>query len=490
MFTLLVFQFLKYLYVVIGVLLTFYGISVFINIIYFTVWLKVSEFRKPIVSTWPQVTVILPFYNESAVVSRILEAVAELDYPRNKFQIMILDDSTDNTSQKIDAFISNLIYKDIDIYLQRRTERDDYKTGALRKSMRFVKGEFIAVFDADFIPPIDFLLKTIPYLLEDEKIGFIQTRWGFINPEQSALTLIQSFSFDAHFIIEKPIEQELGLFINYNGSAGVWRKNTILDCGGWPHNALSEDLEISFRAQTRGWKALYLPDVVVPSELTSSLYLLGIQQERWAFGALQVFRKLWKDVLLTKTSINRRFHAFSFLMVYCIFVLLVIQPVIFLTLRLFFFPVPEWFLVTPVFLMTGVNLITVLATFKKKRENWFPHALYLPLYILGVFGFSIRVGWGALKGLLGMPQEFIRTPKTGAQDGFGGKQESVMPSWQKWIGYVVAELLIAFYLFYGIFFALFQKLWLSGVSFFLFGIGYFMVAIWTIVEARNEKKGQ
>lgn len=485
---LIVSQALKSIYIIAGILMSVYGVFALFNVLYFKFIFKKPRFPLPAVSEWPSVSVILPLYNESTVVERLLVAVSRLEYEKTKLQIVILDDSNDDTPDKIEAFISDPMYKDLDVYLQRRREREDYKTGALRKSMNQVKGDFIAVFDADFVPPADFLLQTVPYMLDDDRLGFIQTRWGFLNSRQSVLTIIQSFSFDVHFVIEKQLEQKAGYFINYNGSAGLWRKTTIMDCGGWPINALSEDLEISFHAQSRGWKALYLPDVVVPSELTSSLYLLGIQQERWAFGGLQVFRKFWRKILFAKTSITRRFHALSLLSAYLVFAFLVAQPLVYLVSRILSLSFPVWPLVLPVYLMALFNALSVPVVSWRECRNPLRCFFYITSYVLGIFGLSVRVGWGAIKGLFGLNQVFIRTHKSGIKGmANSGGSDNVIPSWRDWLGYVVVELTLATCLMYGVLFIEFPAPRLVGTVFLLFAIGYFLIGVWTLFEAFSER---
>lgn len=471
-----------------GFVLVGYSISLLSTIIVF-IQMREKPLAKPEMSRWPSVTLALPFYNEKFVVDRILDAVINLDYPPEKLQVIILDDSTDETSQKIDDFLSSYVRGRLDILVLRRRERKNYKTGALRTSMDQVKGEFIGVFDADFIPPSDFLKEVIPHFSLDTKIGFIQTRWGYVNSMESIFTLAQSISLDIHFVIEKAVEQKLGLFINYNGSAGVWRKNTIIDCGGWPYTALSEDLELSYRAQTRGWKALYLPHVIVPSELISSAYLLGVQQERWAFGGLEVFRSLWQDIIKSRISPLHKFHALSVLLGYCIFIVLILQPVLFLFFRHYSFSVPEWSLVVPVILMIFVNIIAVLALLRRTHADWLYRAICIPIYVMLIFGFSVRIGWGAVKGLLGMKHEFVRTPK-----GVHHQSSSVKSTysslytrvdgltWRRWLGYVLIEATLSIFMLYGGLRLLDDNALLSSLVLFFYGISYLLVAIATATD--------
>jgi cellulose synthase/poly-beta-1,6-N-acetylglucosamine synthase-like glycosyltransferase len=244
----------------------------------------------------PKVTVQLPMYNEMYVAERIIEKTAELDYPRDKFQIQVLDDSTDETKEIIANKVKELAAKGIDIIHIHRTDRTGYKAGALDSAMDKVSGEFIAIFDADFVPDTDFLLKTIPYF-QDEKIGVVQTRWGHLNKTYSMLTELQAFGLNGHFAIEQGGRSANGHYINFNGTAGIWRKSCIADAGGWEHDTITEDLDLSYRAQMKGWQFKYLEDVISPAELPITMSALKSQQHRWMKGGAEVFMKMWKRLV-------------------------------------------------------------------------------------------------------------------------------------------------------------------------------------------------
>ena len=244
----------------------------------------------------PKVTVQLPMYNEMYVAERIIEKTAEIDYPRDKFQIQVLDDSTDETKDIIANKVKELAAKGIDIIHIHRTDRTGYKAGALDSAMDKVSGEFIAIFDADFVPDTDFLLKTMPYF-QDEKIGVVQTRWGHLNKTYSMLTELQAFGLNGHFAIEQGGRNANGHYINFNGTAGIWRKSCIADAGGWEHDTITEDLDLSYRAQMKGWKFKYLEDVISPAELPITMSALKSQQHRWMKGGAEVFMKMWKRLV-------------------------------------------------------------------------------------------------------------------------------------------------------------------------------------------------
>jgi cellulose synthase/poly-beta-1,6-N-acetylglucosamine synthase-like glycosyltransferase len=242
--------------------------------------------------TWPMVTVQLPVYNELYVVKRLIDAIASLDYPREQLQVQVLDDSTDETTRMVSAQVTLLRARGLDIELIHRQDRRGFKAGALAHGLETARGEFIAIFDADFVPPSDFLQRTIPHLLAEPRLGFVQTRWGHLNPGYSTLTRAQIIALDGHFVVEHLGRNRSGLLMNFNGTAGVWRRMAIEEAGGWQSDTLTEDVDLSFRAQLAGWQALYLPNVEAPAELPPQIAAFKRQQARWAAGAAQCLVKL------------------------------------------------------------------------------------------------------------------------------------------------------------------------------------------------------
>ncbi|MEJ2264725.1 MAG: glycosyltransferase family 2 protein [Anaerolineales bacterium] len=239
---------------------------------------------------WPVVTVQLPLYNELYVAERLIRAAATLDYPRHLLEIQVLDDSTDETVEIAGKLVRQLAEKGINIVHIHRTERKGYKAGALAEGLNVARGEYLAIFDADFIPPADYLKNTLPFF-KDDKIGFVQTRWGHINREYSLLTFLQSLAVDAYFMIEQYARSQKGYWFNFNGTAGIWRRSAIEDAGGWTAETLTEDLDLSYRAFLRGWKSIYLRDIVVFGELPISFSAYRRQQLRWARGRLECAQK-------------------------------------------------------------------------------------------------------------------------------------------------------------------------------------------------------
>jgi cellulose synthase/poly-beta-1,6-N-acetylglucosamine synthase-like glycosyltransferase len=238
------------------------------------------------------VTVQLPIYNEMYVVKRLLRAVAHLDYPRDKLQVQVLDDSTDESTWLARACVEQYRAQGLDIVHLRRQDRRGYKAGALAEALKTAEGEFLAIFDADFVPAPDFLKRTIPHLVADPGLGFVQTRWSYLNASYSPLTLAQTIALDGHFVVEHLARNRNSLLMNFNGTAGVWRTQAIEDSGGWQSDTLTEDVDLSFRAQLAGWRALYLPGVEAPAELPPQMAAFKRQQGRWATGAAQCLVKL------------------------------------------------------------------------------------------------------------------------------------------------------------------------------------------------------
>lgn len=253
---------------------------------------KDRTIQVPEPELWPVVTVQLPIYNELYVVERLIDAVARLDYPRERLQIQVLDDSRDETTRRAWARVLHYLVQGLDIEFIHRQDRRGFKAGALVRGLETARGEFVAIFDADFVPPPDFLKRTLPYLVVRERLAFVQTRWGYLNADYAALTRAQTIALDGHFVVEHLGRNRNGLLMNFNGTAGVWRRAAIDAAGGWQSDTLTEDVDLSFRAQLAGWQALYLPAVESPAELPPQIAAFKRQQARWATGAAQCLVKL------------------------------------------------------------------------------------------------------------------------------------------------------------------------------------------------------
>ena len=252
--------------------------------------IKATFYQNIPAGDWPHVTIQLPIYNERYVVERLIETVCRIDYPKNLLEVQVLDDSTDDTVQIAGAMIAKMKTAGVDIVYIHRADRRGFKAGALKEGLKTAKGSLVAVFDADFIPYPDFLKESVPYF-KDPQIGMLQIRWGHINSDYSMLTRAQSIGIDGHFGVEQASRAWNGFFMNFNGTAGVWRKKTIRDAGGWQADTLTEDLDLSYRAQLKGWKLMFAPQVVCPAEVPVTINAFKSQQHRWAKGSIQTAKK-------------------------------------------------------------------------------------------------------------------------------------------------------------------------------------------------------
>ncbi len=364
----------------------------------------------------PTITIQLPIYNEKYVAARLVNAICALDYPKEKMQIMILDDSDDDTVGLLEDLVSEHQRNGFDIIHVRRGTRDGYKAGALKHAMKFTNTELVAIFDADFLPPSWFLKKVIPYFSKPN-IGLIQCRWGHLNENYSALTQAQALSLDLHFLVEQRAKSNSHLFMNFNGTAGIWRKKCIDDSGGWHTATLVEDLDLSYRAQMKGWKCLFLPNVVVEAELPVQMNGAKRQQFRWAKGSIQCAIKLLSGIIVKrKITIEAKLQAFVQLTRHIVFPLMLVQ---FLTLPILLASEINLYVVSFLPAITiaaylamgpGAYLIVIHNLWKK---NWKCKAKALPYLLDYSIGMSVNNTVAVFDAVLGTKNEFLRTPKYG-----------------------------------------------------------------------------
>jgi len=369
-------------------------------------------------STAPKVTVQLPMFNEMYVAERIIETCAEMDYPRDKFQIQVLDDSTDETKDIIANKCAEVAARGINIQHVHRVDRTGYKAGALDAAMDKVEGEFIAIFDADFVPSKDFLLRTIPYFTD--QIGVVQTRWGHLNKDYSLLTELQAFGLNGHFAIEQGGRNASGHYINFNGTAGVWRRATIDDAGGWEHDTITEDLDLSYRAQMKGWRFVYLEEVESPAELPITMSALKSQQHRWMKGGAEVFIKMWKRLATTKgLKIGDRIHGLAHLFNSSVFVFILILSL----LSLAVLHIKDSFSDLNIYIKYGMYFFSSTIflgfyywnSFLDKRGNFFSDLFRFLGRFVQFLTVSMALGLSnavaVIEGYLGIKSSFVRTPK-------------------------------------------------------------------------------
>jgi cellulose synthase/poly-beta-1,6-N-acetylglucosamine synthase-like glycosyltransferase len=367
----------------------------------------------------PKVTIQLPMFNEMYVAERIIETVAEMDYPRDKFQIQVLDDSTDETKDIIANKCAEVAARGINIQHVHRVDRTGYKAGALDAAMDKVEGEFIAIFDADFVPSKDFLLRTIPYFNSD-KVGVVQTRWGHLNKDYSLLTELQAFGLNGHFAIEQGGRNASGHYINFNGTAGVWRRATIDSAGGWEHDTITEDLDLSYRAQMKGWQFVYLEEVESPAELPITMSALKSQQHRWMKGGAEVFIKMWKRLATTKgLKLSDRIHGLAHLFNSSVFFFILILSL----LSLAVLHIKDSFSDLNVYIKYGMYFFSstiFLAfyywnSFRDKKGSFFADFFRFLGRFVQFLTVSMALGLSnavaVIEGYLGIKSSFVRTPK-------------------------------------------------------------------------------
>jgi cellulose synthase/poly-beta-1,6-N-acetylglucosamine synthase-like glycosyltransferase len=375
----------------------------------------INNRQKTKISNLPFVTIQLPIYNELYVVERLIDSVADFDYQKNLFEIQILDDSTDETVEIIAKKTKEIQAKGIDIQHVRRANRQGFKAGALAYGLKICKGEFIAIFDADFVPPTDFLQKTIPHFKE-KNVGVVQTRWKHLNENYSLLTQLQAFGLDAHFTIEQGGRNAQNHFINFNGTAGIWRKTTIEDAGGWSADTLTEDLDLSYRAQMRDWKFVYLEELGCPAELPVTMSAVKSQQYRWTKGAAECvvknIRKLLSDNHL---SISTRWHGFYHLMNSAVFVAVFFLSILSLPVMLITSQSGKFgafFRYTALFQVSWVILGSFYwISFRKSGLGFFEFVKRFILFLLFMMGLSFHNSIAVVEGWMGRKTPFVRTPK-------------------------------------------------------------------------------
>jgi cellulose synthase/poly-beta-1,6-N-acetylglucosamine synthase-like glycosyltransferase len=365
---------------------------------------------------YPMVTVQLPVFNEKYVVERLLDAVSRFNYPKDKLEIQVLDDSTDETTSIISNKIESLQPLQLNVKLLHRTTRIGFKAGALADALQTAQGEYIAIFDADFLPGPDFLEKTIPHFA-DTNIGVVQTRWGHINRDYSILTKLQAFGLDAHFSIEQTARNASESFINFNGTCGVWRKSCIADAGGWSADTLTEDLDLSYRAQLKGWKFKFLEDVETPGELPMIMPAIKSQQFRWNKGAAENARKNFGKVVRENLPVKNKVHAFFHLFNSSVFISLLIAALLSIPMLIIKQDNPSvsWLFNLGIVFIVGFMSITIFYWIATRRfypsHAWKKFLSLYPRFLIVSMGLSLHNGIAVFEGLIGKKSPFIRTPK-------------------------------------------------------------------------------
>jgi cellulose synthase/poly-beta-1,6-N-acetylglucosamine synthase-like glycosyltransferase len=361
----------------------------------------------------PKVTIQLPLYNELYVVERLINAVCDIDYPADMLEIQVLDDSIDETTSITAKIVERKRQEGFDIVHIRRGTREGFKAGALKEGLKIAKGDYIAIFDADFIPHKNFLKKTLSFF-SDEKVGMVQTRWEHINGDYSILTKAQALALDGHFVIEQTVRNKAGFFINFNGTGGIWKRQCIEDAGNWHGDTLTEDLDLSYRAQLNGWRFVFLKDFTSPAELPSEINALKSQQFRWTKGAIETAKKIlplvWRSKIPLRVKLQATFHLTNNIVFPFILLTAILNvPLIFIKNS---GPHQVYFAILSLFVLAFVSsFLFYLYSQKDIRTDWRKKIVLFPLFMAGSMGFAVNNSRAVIEGLLNRKSEFVRTPK-------------------------------------------------------------------------------
>jgi cellulose synthase/poly-beta-1,6-N-acetylglucosamine synthase-like glycosyltransferase len=460
-----------------GIIMLFYHRKYIENIPSF---LNISELNK-------KVTIQLPLYNEQYVTERLINAVCKIEYPKDLLEIQVLDDSTDNTVD----IVKRLVDEKVDIKHIRRVDRKGYKAGALKEGLQIAKGELIAIFDADFVPKPDFLKNTLKYFT-NPKIGMVQTRWEHLNEDYSILTRIQALALNGHFVMEQPIRNRAGFFINFNGTGGVWRKECIEDAGNWHDDTITEDLDLSYRAQLNGWKFIYLRDITTPAELPAEINALKAQQFRWTKGAIETAKKLlpkvWKSKIPFRVKVQSTFHLTNnFVFPFILIAGILNVPLVFIKNS---GPYGIFFNFMSVFVIAFISsFLFYLYAQKDIYTDWRKKIALFPIFMAGSMGLAVNNSRAVFEGLLDRKSEFVRTPKFKIVN----KNDTIVTNSsyltsKKINSTVLVEIILAFYCLIGVFASIY--FWeIAALPFHLmFFLGFSSVAALSIkhtLENRN-----
>ena len=450
-----------------------------------TLWLywrhKDATFPTPLVDEdqLPVVTVQLPMFNEQFVVERLIAAAIALDYPKDRLEIQVVDDSADSTTTLARSLVNQYQAAGYDIKLLHREDREGYKAGALDLATQSARGDFIAIFDADFAPEPDFLRNTIPHFIKEDNLGMIQVRWGHLNAWDSALTLAQAIAIDKHFAMEQTVRHRADLFPKFNGSGGIWRSRCLRDAGGWQADTVCEDLCLSTRALLDGWEFKYLDDVIAPAELPNTISGYKNQQARWAKGSIQCFNKFFWSILTAREhSLTARIYALVAMGAYfangLLVALLILQiPMLLLEVKLS----PVLWLLTAIGL--GHPLMFILGQ-QVLYEDWLSRLRHFPTLLLITVGLAPSQIRAIIEALLPIHHVFVRTPKGAGQ----GRQYKLPFDW-----IILIELLLALYAAIGFGLSVSYQNVLLGFLFGWCGIGFAYVGVLGVLEQFGAGKG-
>lgn len=477
-------------YFLVMVILSCYGMHRYVMVWEYLHYRKRATKQAPKeFETLPLVTVQLPIYNEQFVIDRLIEAICAMDYPRERLEIQVLDDSTDETQAVAAKLVEKYQQMGHPIVYLHRTNRHGYKAGALDEGLKVAKGEFIAIFDADFVPPKDWIMRVIHHFTESE-IGMVQTRWAHLNRDYSFLTQVEAIMLDGHFVLEHGARSRAGVFFNFNGTAGMWRRPAITDAGGWQHDTLTEDTDLSYRAQLAGWKFKYLQDVECPAELPIEMTAFKTQQARWAKGLIQTSLKIMPRILRSKLSWHEKFEAWFHLTANISYPLMIVLSVLLMPAMIIRF-YQGWFQMLfidfPLFAAStfSIGLFYVVSQQVLFPRRWYKSMLYMPFLMSLGIGLTLTNSKAVIEALLGIKSSFKRTPKYRVQ---AKGERSKATKYRKRLG-----LLPLFELGIGGYFALCIWYSIANQNFFtipfllLFVVGYWYTGLLSIFQGRFDR---
>lgn len=434
----------------------------------------------------PRITIQLPIFNEKYVVDRLLEAVCRMEYPREKLEIQLLDDSTDETAHVARSLVAQYAAQGHPISYSYRSNRVGFKAGALHEGLKSAQGEFVAIFDADFVPPSDFLIRTIHHFA-DPTVGMVQTRWTHLNRSYSFLTEVEAILLDGHFVLEHSGRARNNVFFNFNGTAGIWRRKAIEDAGGWQHDTLTEDTDLSYRAQLKGWKFIYRQDVECPAELPVEMTAFKTQQARWAKGLIQTGKKILPRVLKSDQPFRVKLEAWYHLSANLSYPLMVILSVLLLPAMVIRF-YQGWFQMLyidiPLFLASTFSISSFYLVSQKELfpRTWPRAILYLPFLMALGIGLTVTNSIAVLEALIGKQTAFARTPKYRVES----KKDVVRTTlYRKRLGWVPwVELLIGSYFALTVYYAFENENYFTVPFLLLFVIGYWYTGLMSLLQGR------
>lgn len=439
---------------------------------------------------YPLVTIQIPLFNEKYVTKRLIDAVCRMEYDKDKLEIQVLDDSTDDSVALTAKIVEAKKAEGYDIKHIHRTNRQGYKAGALKEGLEICKGEYVAIFDADFIPRRKFLKRTIPYFYKEEKLGLVQTRWEHLNRDYSLITKTQAIALDGHFVIEQAVRNRAGFFINFNGTGGIWKKECILDAGNWDADTLTEDLDLSYRAQMKGWKFRYLVNFTSPAELPADISALKSQQFRWTKGAIETAKKIYPKVLKSELPMRIKIQSFIHLCSNLAYPFILIAALLNLPVLLVKLTgeYETTFKFMSIFIFAFVSsFLFYMYSQKDVYSDWQERIIFFPVFMAGSMGLSVNNTKAVFEGLLNMKSEFVRTPKykiVSKEDTWEDKQ--YIAKKLPWTVYV--EAFMAIYCFGGVVVAI-ATAQIAAIPFqMMFFMGFAFTSVLTIQQVSKANK--